>query len=90
MRDGQDVSLGIQNGFLSTLIAHWGLERPEILAHDFGGATALRARKPMNWGSENRPKCALFAPIGELSAPIRYTPANHEEARNPARGAQRH
>ena len=42
MRDGQDVSLGVQNGLLVALIAHWGLERPEILAHDFGGATALR------------------------------------------------
>lgn len=43
MREGQDVSLGIQNRVLAALCAEWGLERPDILAHDFGGATALRA-----------------------------------------------
>lgn len=42
MREGQDVSLGIQNGVLAALFAEWGLSRPDILAHDFGGATALR------------------------------------------------
>ncbi|WP_145076458.1 alpha/beta fold hydrolase [Poriferisphaera corsica] len=42
MREGQDVSLGVQNGVLAGLIEEWGLERPHVLAHDFGGATALR------------------------------------------------
>lgn len=40
---GADVSLGVQDGVLAALVAHWGLERPEVLAHDFGGATVLRA-----------------------------------------------
>ncbi|PSJ60401.1 alpha/beta fold hydrolase [Pseudaminobacter soli (ex Li et al. 2025)] len=43
MRDGQDVSLAVQNKVLAALFAEWGLERPDVLAHDFGGATALRA-----------------------------------------------
>jgi pimeloyl-ACP methyl ester carboxylesterase len=43
MRAGQDVSLGVQNGLLSALITHWNLVAPEILCHDFGGATVLRA-----------------------------------------------
>lgn len=43
MRDGQDVSLGVQNGLLAALIEHWGLERPHVVGHDFGGATSLRA-----------------------------------------------
>ena len=43
MRDGQDVSLGVQNRVLAALLDHWGLERPDVVAHDFGGATALRA-----------------------------------------------
>lgn len=43
MREGQDVSLAVQNRTLAALIAKWGLERPDVLAHDFGGATALRA-----------------------------------------------
>ena len=42
MRDGQDVSLGVQNRVLAALFTEWGLERPDVLAHDFGGATALR------------------------------------------------
>lgn len=43
MHEGQDVSLGVQNDLLAALIAEWGLQRPDVLAHDFGGATALRA-----------------------------------------------
>jgi len=42
MRDGQDVSLAVQNELLAALLQEWGLERPEVLCHDFGGATALR------------------------------------------------
>ena len=41
-QDGQDVSLGIQNEVLAEMLRHCSLERPEIVAHDFGGATALR------------------------------------------------
>lgn len=43
MREGQDVSLGVQNTTLAALFLEWGLERPDVVAHDFGGATALRA-----------------------------------------------
>lgn len=42
-REGQDVSLGVQNRVLAALLEHWGLERTDVVAHDFGGATALRA-----------------------------------------------
>jgi pimeloyl-ACP methyl ester carboxylesterase len=42
-REGQDVSLGVQNKVLSALLEHWKLARPDVVAHDFGGATALRA-----------------------------------------------
>lgn len=41
--DDQDVSLGVQNVLLSELLRHWQLTRPDVVAHDFGGATALRA-----------------------------------------------
>ena len=43
MREEQDVSLGIQNRVLAALLDHWQLEAPDVVAHDFGGATALRA-----------------------------------------------
>ncbi|MBF6330255.1 alpha/beta fold hydrolase [Nocardia transvalensis] len=42
MRAGQDVSLGLQNRLFAALLAHWGLLRPDVVAHDFGGTTALR------------------------------------------------
>ncbi|WP_325919478.1 alpha/beta fold hydrolase [Pseudomonas frederiksbergensis] len=37
-----DVSLGVQNQLLAQLLEYWNLERPDVVAHDFGGATALR------------------------------------------------
>ncbi|MGI5127185.1 alpha/beta fold hydrolase [Pseudonocardia sp. CA-107938] len=37
-----DVSLGVQNRVFAALLDHWGLTRPDVVAHDFGGATALR------------------------------------------------
>ncbi|NBB82795.1 MAG: alpha/beta fold hydrolase [Alphaproteobacteria bacterium] len=44
---GADVSLGVQNRVLAGLFAEWGLggpdNAPDVVAHDFGGATALRA-----------------------------------------------
>lgn len=42
MREGQNVSLGVQNRVLAALFKEWGISRPDVLAHDFGGATALR------------------------------------------------
>ncbi len=42
MREGQDVSLAIQNKVLAALFEEWSVDRPSVLAHDFGAATALR------------------------------------------------
>lgn len=43
MADGQDVSLAAQGEVFTELLGHWGLSRPLVVAHDFGGAVALRA-----------------------------------------------
>ncbi|MDK1472476.1 alpha/beta hydrolase [Streptomyces sp. 549] len=47
MQAGQDVSLGAQGRVFAELLAHWeqaeGLSKPAVVAHDFGGAVALRA-----------------------------------------------
>jgi pimeloyl-ACP methyl ester carboxylesterase len=43
MKPGQDVSLGLQNGLFAELLKEWAVHAPDVLAHDFGGATALRA-----------------------------------------------
>src|SRR5437764_13350557 len=39
----QDVSFGVQNRVFASLHDHWGIARPDVVGHDFGGATALRA-----------------------------------------------
>jgi pimeloyl-ACP methyl ester carboxylesterase len=42
-RPGQDVSLAGHGARLAALLEHWQLDRPAMIAHDIGGATALRA-----------------------------------------------
>jgi len=39
----QKTSLDIQGQVFTEMVAHWGLSRPSVVAHDFGGATTLRA-----------------------------------------------
>ena len=43
MTPGADVSLGIQNRVLAALFREWGLSEPDVICHDFGAATVLRA-----------------------------------------------
>ena len=43
MRAGDAVDLGVQGELFADLLLHWGLERPHVVAHDIGGAVALRA-----------------------------------------------
>jgi pimeloyl-ACP methyl ester carboxylesterase len=37
------VHFGAQAEAFAALLAHWGLDRPHVVAHDFGGAVSLRA-----------------------------------------------
>lgn len=43
MHDDQDVSLAAQARIFARLLNHWGLSEPAVVAHDVGGAVALRA-----------------------------------------------
>jgi pimeloyl-ACP methyl ester carboxylesterase len=43
MSAGQDVSLATQGALLVDLLEHWELADPHLVAHDYGGAVALRA-----------------------------------------------
>ncbi|HKQ42884.1 MAG TPA: alpha/beta fold hydrolase, partial [Pseudonocardia sp.] len=43
MADGQDVSLAAQGAHFAGLLGYWELVEPHVVAHDYGGAVALRA-----------------------------------------------
>ncbi len=43
MRADQRTGLDVQGETFAFMLIHWGLERPSVVAHDFGGATTLRA-----------------------------------------------
>jgi pimeloyl-ACP methyl ester carboxylesterase len=90
MRAGQDVSLGAQGRIFADLVTEWGLDRPHVVAHDFGGAVALRAH--LLHGTEYA-ALALFDPVAlapwgtpffrlvqEHSAVFERLPANLHEA----------
>ncbi|MGH3459207.1 alpha/beta fold hydrolase [Aeromicrobium sp.] len=36
------VDLGVQSEAFAALVSHWELERPHVIAHDYGGAVSLR------------------------------------------------
>ena len=68
MRDGQDVSLGVQNRVFAALLDHWGLESPDVVGHDFGGTTVLRAHL---LGAKDYRSLTLIDPVafGPMSRP---------------------
>ena len=41
--ENQRTSLDVQGEVFAEMMAHWGLKKPSVIAHDFGGATTLRA-----------------------------------------------
>lgn len=41
-REGQDLSLAAHSVNFARLLDHWGLPSPSVVAHDIGGAVALR------------------------------------------------
>jgi pimeloyl-ACP methyl ester carboxylesterase len=43
MSEDQDLSLDALAGVFAELLGHWGLRRPDVVAHDSGGAIALGA-----------------------------------------------
>jgi pimeloyl-ACP methyl ester carboxylesterase len=78
-RSGQDVSLGVQNRVFAALLEHWGLDSPDVVAHDFGGATALRAH--LIDGRDYR-TLTLVDPvaIGRHGSPFAMAARHHPEA----------
>ncbi|MDL4817212.1 alpha/beta fold hydrolase [Actinomadura opuntiae] len=84
MFDGQRLSLDALAGVFTELLRHWGLTRPDVVAHDSGGAVALGAHLDRGaayrrlalvdavslppWGSE------FFALVGEHAEVFRRLP----------------
>src|SRR5262245_44215379 len=84
MREGQDVSLGVQNKVFAALLEHWGLESPDIVGHDFGGTTVLRAHL---LGAKNYRSLTLIDPVAV--APWILEPAlSHHALRHEAAFAE--
>lgn len=79
MRDDQDVSLAVQNRVLAVMFKEWNLDRPHVLAHDFGGATALRAYylNDLRYASLTIFDAVALAPWG---SPFVQHVRNHEAA----------
>jgi pimeloyl-ACP methyl ester carboxylesterase len=77
--EGQDVSVGVQNAVLAALLRHLRLDRPKVVAHDFGGTTALRAH--LLDGCEYQ-KLLLFDPVAirPWGSPFVRHVRNHEAA----------
>ncbi|WP_353115179.1 alpha/beta fold hydrolase [Microbacterium sp.] len=51
------VDLGVQGELFTQLLREWGLSRPHVIAHDIGGAVALRAR--LRHGATYRSLCLV-------------------------------
>ncbi|TDD82189.1 alpha/beta hydrolase [Actinomadura darangshiensis] len=84
MSGDQDLSLDALAGVFAELLAHWGLDRPDVVAHDSGGAIALGAHVDRGvpyrrlalvdavslppWGSE------FFTVVGENADVFRQLP----------------
>jgi pimeloyl-ACP methyl ester carboxylesterase len=85
-----DVSLSAQGELLRALVDHWGLERPDVVAHDYGGAVALRAHLLHGMGVRSfalvdvvalRPwGSPFFKLVAESAATFAALPSNLHEA----------
>jgi pimeloyl-ACP methyl ester carboxylesterase len=73
-----DVSRGIQNELFAALYHHWQLQRPDVVAHDFGSSSALRGHL-MN-GLEYR-SLVLIDPvaISPQGSPLVQAARTHED-----------
>ncbi|NUW37911.1 alpha/beta hydrolase [Nonomuraea sp. SMC257] len=47
---GHPVDFGAQADAFAALLGHWGLDRPHVIAHDFGGAVSLRTHLSLGVG----------------------------------------
>ncbi len=77
--EGQDVSEDVQSDLLEALVAHWGLSRPQVVGHDFGGLAALRGHfvNGIEYGKLHLIDAVAVLPSG---SPFYAHVAHHEAA----------
>lgn len=75
----QNVTESVQSDLLEALMSHWNVQRPQIIAHDFGGLAALRGHfvNGLDYG-----KLHLINPVAMLpsGSPFYTHVASHEPA----------
>ncbi len=76
--DGQNVTESVQSDLLEDLIGHWGLTRPQVVGHDFGGLCALRGHfvNGIDYGKLHLVNAVAVLPSG---SPF-YAHVRHHEA----------
>ena len=75
----QNVTESVQSDLLAELFVHWGLQRPQVVAHDFGGLCALRGHfvNGIDYGRLHLVNCVAVLPSGtKLEAHV----AEHQAA----------
>ncbi|WP_294620352.1 alpha/beta hydrolase [uncultured Roseovarius sp.] len=76
--EGQKVTESVQSDLLEALIGHWGLTRPQVVGHDFGGLCALRGHfvNGIDYGKLHLVNAVAVLPSG---SPF-YAHVRHHEA----------
>jgi len=77
--DGQKVDESVQSDLLEALVSHWGLKRPQVVGHDFGGLAALRGHfvNGIGYGKLHLIDAVAILPSG---SPFYAHVAHHEAA----------
>ncbi|MEM7226653.1 MAG: alpha/beta hydrolase [Pseudomonadota bacterium] len=77
--EDQEVTESVQSDLLEALVAHWGLERPQVVGHDFGGLAALRGHfvNGIQYGKLHLINAVAVLPSG---SPFYAHVAHHEAA----------
>jgi len=75
----QNVTESVQSDLLEALIGHWGLKRPQVVGHDFGGLAALRCHfvNGVEYGKLHLVNAVAVLPSG---SPFYAHVANYEPA----------
>ncbi len=76
---GQNVTESVQSDLLAALIDHWGLIRPQVVGHDFGGLAVLRCHfiNGVDYGKLHLINAVATLPSG---SPFYAHVAEHEAA----------